>query len=235
MRSGLPIATVVVVGVFAALAFASAGSGASPKTVVITATGPSPSTLSISPYGEVLFVNRDSSAHTVVVRQNAHARWTCSLAAADEPPPGSDQCIYPAAFVSRHSYTVDGQPRGEIVVAGLPRSVSLTARTHTIGLGSRLALHGKTRFESWPEATCDRNFTLLLLARPAHSPRFKRIAIFPVGPTKKNTPAVNNRCSYNWQRTVRPGIATTYVARVLGVARIWRVPTSRPFTVSIRR
>lgn len=235
MRSGLLIARAVVVGVFAALAFASNGSGAGPRTVVISATGPSPSTVSIGPYGEVLFVNRDSVAHTVVVQQNAHARWTCSLAAAGEPPPGSDRCLYHAAFVSRHSYTVDGQPRGEIVVLGLPRSVSLTARTHTIRLGRQLSLHGRTSFETWLDSTCGDKFTLVLLARPAHSPRFKRIAVFPVGANKKTPTAVNNRCSYSWQRTVRPGIETTYIARVLGVARIWRVPTSRPFTVSIRK
>jgi hypothetical protein len=182
----------------------------------------------------VLFVNRDSVAHTVVVQQNAHARWTCRLGPAGEPPSGSDQCTYGGGFVSRHAYTVDGRFSGKVVVVGLARSVNLTARTHTIALGSQLTLHGQITFESWPDNACTDTFSLAILTRHDRSQHFKRIANFPVRPTKKNTPATNNRCTYVWQRNVRPGVATTYIASVTEVARIWRPATSRPFTVLIR-
>jgi plastocyanin len=235
VRGGLLIARVAFVGVLAVLVFASDGSGAAVRTVAITATGTSPSTVSISPSGEVLFVNRDSVAHTVVLRQNPHARWTCSLGPAGAPS-GSDQCVYGAGFVSRHAYTVDGRFPGTVLVLGLARSVSLTARTHTVALGRRLTLHGKITFESWrtPGCTDAFPFSLAILTRHDRSQQFTRIAYFPVRPTRKNTPATNNPCTYVWKRSFRPGVATTYIAKVRGYARIWRLATSRPFTVQIR-
>lgn len=232
------MASGALVGLVAALMVVSDGSAAAKVvTVTITATGPSPSAVTINPNGEVLFLNRDSLAHTVVVRQNKHAQWTCSLSPAGQPS-GSDQCAYRGGFVSRHAYIVDGQFPGKVMVVGLPRSVSLTARTHTIALGNQLTLHGQITFESWPEnqgePNCTFTFSLAILTRHDHSQQFTRIAYFPVGLTKGNPPATKNRCTYVWQRNVRPGIATTYIARVRGLARIWRLATSRPFTVLIR-
>ena len=234
MRGWL-IAKLALVVVAAALVGVTDGSAA-PKvvTVMLTATGPSPSTVRISPYEEVLFVNSDSVAHTVVVRQNKHARWTCPLDSAGVPG-GSDQCTYRAEFVSTHAYTVDGQFAGTIFVVGFPRSVTLTARTHAIALGRQLTLHGQLTFESYPDdPVCHWTFSLAIFRRHNLSQHYTHIANFPVSPTMKNMPATNNRCTYAWQRSVRPGVETTYVARVRDVARIWKVATSRPFTVLIR-
>jgi hypothetical protein len=129
---------------------------------------------------------------------------------------------------------VDGRLPGTVVVVGLPRSVSLTARTHTVAVGSRLKLHGQITFESWRDPICANTFSLSILTRHGRSHNTKRIANFSVRPTKKNTPAANDRCTYDWQRNVRPGVATTYIARVTQVPRIWKLATSRPFTVLIR-
>jgi plastocyanin len=234
VRSWLLMARVALVGVVAALVVVSDGAAA-PKvvTVAIAATGPSPSTVRIGPDGEVLFVNRDSLAHTVVLRQNLHARWTCSLGPSGGP--GSNQCTYGAGFVSSHTYTVDGQFPGKVLVVGLARSVSLTARTHTIALGSQLRLHGQITFDiSDVMPNCDETFSLAILTRHDRSQPFKRIANFPVRPSNKDKLATNSRCTDVWQRKVRPGVATTYIARVTEVARLWRAATSRPFTVLIR-
>lgn len=235
MRSWPLIARIALVVVAAALMGVSDGSAA-PKvvTVMLTAAGPSPSTARISPYEEVLFVNGDSVAHNVVVRQNKHARWTCSLSPAGEPPSGSDQCAYRAGFVSSHPYTVDGQRAGTVVVVGLARSVTLTARTHTIALGRQLTLHGQETRDNQGDPVCYHapGGTVFLFARHERSQPFKRIAIFSSKPPK-NRLATNNRCTYDWQRKVRPGTATTYIVRMTETHRIWRVATSRPFAVRI--
>jgi hypothetical protein len=104
-----------------------------------------------------------------VVRQNAHARWTCPLAPAGEPS-GSDQCAYVTEFVSKHPYTVDGGFPGTVEVVGLARSVSLTARTHTIALGRRLTLHGQETLDSAGDPVCyGGRGTVFLLARHERS------------------------------------------------------------------
>ena len=234
MRSWLLMASVVLVAGVVAFASPSDGSaGMKLVTVAITAAGPSPSTVRIGPLGQVLFVNRDSVAHTVVVRQNAHAQWTCPLAPAGQSS-GGDQCTYGGnEYVSRHAYTVDGQFPGKVVVVGLPRSVSLTARTHTVALGSPLTLHGQVTFENWLGNVCDR-FPISILARHDRSQKFTRIAYLPARALQKGKPPTSNRCTYVWQRSFRPGVATTYIAKVRGFARVWRLATSRPYTVTIR-
>jgi hypothetical protein len=172
----------------------------------------------------------------VVLRQNAHARYTCPLGAAGEPPSGSDQCTWGAEFVSRHPYTVDGRPAGTVVVMGIARAVSLTAGTHAVRLGSQLKLHGRVTFDdavsTLGASACTGTFTVFVLARHERSQPFKRIAILPERPSKARR-TTNNECFFGWQLSVRPGVATTYIAKVTDFARIWRVAISRPFTVLI--
>jgi plastocyanin len=236
MRSWLLLARVALVGVVAALVVVSDGSAA-PKVVMvaITATGPSPSTVTVSPFGAVRFVNHDSVAHTVILRKNAHARWTCPLGPAGEPPAGSDQCENGnLGFVSSQSYTVDGRFPGKVVVVGLARSVSLTARTHTVALGKHLTLHGQITYETQGGPICRFSNLIRVLARTHRGKPFKRIAMFTVSPPK-NVRASKDRCTVPYQLTVRPGTGTTYIARVTGNARIWRLATSRAFTVLVGR
>jgi len=189
----------------------------------------------VQPFGAVLFVNHDSVAHTVVLHKNPHARWTCSLGPAGASPPDSDQCENGnLGFVSSQSYTVDGKFPGKVVVVGLTRSVSLTARTHAVALGGRLTLHGQVTYENQGDPICRFSNLVRVLARNNRSEPFKRLAMFTITPPK-NTRATKNRCTLPFQFTVRPGTATTYVAKATGAARVWRVATSRPFTVLVRR
>jgi hypothetical protein len=97
-------------------------------------------------------------------------------------------------------------------------------------------VHGQLRFESlYQGATfCTDVFVIRVLAR--HGPRqpFKRIAMFPVRPPKKNTRATHNSCAYPRQLNVRPGESTTYIAEVDGLHRVWAPAASSRFTVLIR-
>jgi hypothetical protein len=73
-----------------------------------------------------------------------------------------------------------------------------------------------------------------VLARHDRSQPFKRIAMFPIGGPPQSKKAVDNRCTYTWQRKVRPGQPTTYIAGTFGRLHVFKRATSRPFTVRVR-
>ena len=201
MRSWLLLARVALVGVVAALVVVSDGSAA-PKvvTVVITATGPSPSTVRIGPGKEFLWVNNDSVAHTLVF---AHGSY-CSLNPSGEPPPTIAPCdYYYAKRVGSFGYSVDGRFPGKVVVVALARSVSLTARTHSVRLGSQLTLHGQETFDNGGAPFCSHGGGLAetglrVLARHAAGQPFKRIAMFSLRTPTHKRPGKHG-CSYLWQ------------------------------------
>jgi plastocyanin len=233
MRSGLAVLNIAVVGVLAVLVFASDGAaGLKYLTVALTASGPSPSTLTRDAFnGEQLtFVNQDSVAHTVVF-----AKGHCSFTVV---PGGSGGCHDAGPNrTGTYPYTVDGKSPGTVHVVGLFRSVTVTARTHTIRLGRGIELHGEITIANQGSPFCAPAFgqALLVLARHARTQPVKRIAVFSAAGRRPHSKrAVNDRCSYSWQRLVRPGLSTTYMVKTFGGLSVWRSATSRPFAVLVR-
>ena len=217
----------------AALVVASDGSaGVKNVTVALTSSGPSPRAVTISAGSttQLLFVNTDSVAHSVVF-----AGGHCSFEIPPgEPTVGENPCEI--ASVHTYRYTVDGTFPGTVRVVGLPRSVSLTARAHTIKLGSRVKLQGRLAFDNMGAPFCasgNGGRVVLVLARHRPSDPFKRIAMFPARGRYSKT-AVNNRCTYRWQREVRPGISTTYIAKTFGWNFVYKPARTKPFTVLVR-
>jgi hypothetical protein len=231
------MARVALVGVVAALVVVSDGSAA-PKvvTIAITATGPSPSTVRIRPSEEFGFVNHDSVAHTLWFARRSKPSGYCNLNPVDQPPPTIAPCgVGIAERVGRIDYSVDNQFPGNIVVVALTRSVTLTARTHSVRLGSQLTLHGQeTYHDRTVTAVCTESFGTLLrvFARQAANKPFKRIAMFSLRTPTHKRPG-RRGCSYRWQLKVRPGITTTYIAQTERGAWFKRA-TSKPFTVMVR-
>jgi plastocyanin len=225
--------------VAAALGVVSDGSAA-PRvfTVAITATGPSPSTLRIR-VGDVWgFVNEDSVAHTLLFYRHARESGYCNLSPAGEPAPGAAPCEGPvitALKVGRYSYSVDGRFAGKVIVSALARSVSLTARAHSVRLGGRLTLHGQETFDNRTvSGVCVKGASevLRVFARHATSQPFKRIAVLRAGHPRTSGHGVHG-CSYRWQLEVRPGITTTYIVET-DSGPWYKQAISKPFTVLIR-
>jgi hypothetical protein len=136
-------------------------------------------------------VNTDSVTHSVVF-----AGGHCSFEIPPgEPTVGENPCKIDRVHTYR--YTVDGRFPGTIHVVGLFRSVTMTAVTHTIRLGSRIRLHGQVTFDSEGPGFCDPSAgeVLLVLARHARGRPFKRIAMFPIAGRPRSKRTVNARCS----------------------------------------
>jgi plastocyanin len=229
-RGWLLSAEVALVGALAAFAFPSAGSGyISSKSVSLTASGPSPSTLKMGAGNFMLFDNTDSVTHTVVF---ANGLCSLTLSPGEQAGPGNElgpdnpDCNDNFTFgVGSYAYSVDGTHSGTVDTLPAYRSVTLEARTHALRAGERLTLHGRV---AWDNTCCEFAttvpFPVVVLARSAGSDSFKVVA------------AVATRGL--WHVKVRPGVATTYIAKVSGQlpgALIWRQATSRPFTVRMRR
>lgn len=236
-RNWLAIGSGALVGVLAALAFASDGSAyVSSYPVSLTATGPSPSTLKFAAGRYMLFDNKDSVTHTVVF-----ANGRCSLIVTPGEAVGPGNSVNGSAhpdcndnfpfYVGSYAYTVDGKFPGTVETVPAHRSLTLTARTHRIRRGERLTLHGKVMWDN--NATylaTNAPFPVIVLARYARSHTFKAIATVSMGPV--------GDASGLWHLKVRPGIATTYIAEVNGQlpgGQIWKQARSRLFTVRMRR
>ena len=236
-RSWLLVAKVALLGVLGGLAFPSDGSGyTGAQPVSLTASGPSPSTLKMTAGQYMVFDNKDSVTHTVVF-----ANGLCSLTVTpgewvgpaysvngSQHPDCNDNVPF---YVGGYPYTVDGKVSGMVETAPAFRSVTLTARTHRVRRGQRLTLHGTARWDNnaTPMSSTP-PFPVIVLARYAGSHTFKAIATvtMPGGVDVQDS----------WHFTVRPGVATTYIAELTGQlpgGQIWRQATSRPFTVRVRR
>lgn len=209
--------------------------------VALTAIGPSPSTVRMYPISDVLiFVNQDSVVHTVVF-----ADGDCVLdVPPGEPPVNESHCVdhghgqWPL-YVGSYAYTVDGKFPGTVDVAGFPRSVSLTARTHTLRLGGQVRLRGQltlTNPSGGPGlcAFSGRHVyspVVRVLDRHDSNHPFQRIAMFSL---RLRGQSSSQGCDYPWHLKVRPGLRTTYVADSKLSANLWKPATSKPFTVRVR-
>jgi hypothetical protein len=231
------IASVALVGVLATLGFASDGSAYSSWTAVtLTAAGPSPNVFTTSATDVLVFWNKDTVAHTLAFTS---PDCTFSVPPGYEIGPGGQvinpgqQSLPPACddnftfYAGRYSYSMDGKFPGTIEVDALQRSVTLTARTHTIRRGTRLTLHGQVQFGgNFSPACCTPPFPVVIFARYDRGQPLKQIA-------RLRAP------DRSWHLRVRPGVRTTYIAQVSGQlpeGQIWtQQPSwSRPFTVLIR-
>jgi plastocyanin len=197
--------------------------------VSLTATGPSPNKVTMPTGDNVSFENTDSVTHTVVF-----ANGRCNLTL----PPGTkvSECNPNfLAFVGSYTYTVDNKFPGTVVTRPWRRSVTLTARTHTIRGGTRLTLHGRLRWDFQNDAWRPLwgPFHVIVLARHDSRHPFKPIATIP-----KRVP---QGIRQGWKLNVQPGVTTTYIAKATGgtpphwQGQFWASTKSRPFTVRIRR
>lgn len=209
--------------------------GAHGCLVSLTATGPSPSRVSMPAGWRLVVFNTDSVSHTVVFANglcsvslrpgDARVLWGCN-----------SNSVY-AFYAGSYSYTVDGKFSGTVVTTAERRSVTLSARTHTIRGGSRLTLHGLVTLDARGESP---PAPVIVLARHNSTQPFQPIA------------TVRTRGShqpmYGWKLSVRPNVTTTYIAEVTGQrlcyfpasrcaqpqGQFWANPKSSPFTVRIR-
>lgn len=205
--------------------------------VQLTATGPSPRTLTMHALGNVHFTSGDLEAHKVVF-----ANGLCSLTV--HPGTGPQGCTGAVfmEYAGVYGYTVDGTSKGKVVTTPLPRAVSLTARTHTIRGGTRLAIHGEVvRRNTCTWWSCAPPPPVVVLARHDSRQPFKPIA------TVRTRGA--RRVTYGWKLVVRPETGTTYVAEVTmqrvcyfpasrcahPQGQVWANARSRPFAIRIRK
>lgn len=231
MRRWMLIARVALVGVVGALVVASDGAaGLKYLTVTLTSSGPSPSAVQRPAFSGVslTFANSDAVPHTVVFASG------CSFTVS---PGGTGGC--PEAGPNRrgtYHYMVDGTFSGTVRVVGLFRAVTVTARTHSIKLGRSIKLHGVVTMANQGAPFCTPSLSrpVVVLARHNRNQPFKRIAMFPGRGRSHSKSAVDNRCTYTWQREVRPELSTTYIAKTFGGLYLYRPATSRPFTVMVR-
>jgi Cupredoxin-like domain len=199
--------------------------------VSLTTTGPSPGLLTMSAERFLEFYNPDSVTHTVVF-----ANGRCSLTV----PPGDALRVCPNNFsyyVGSYAYTEDGTFPGTVVTTPLPRSVTLTARTHTIRRGTRLTLRGQVVRSNTGSAPPP---PVVVLARHNTKQRFE-----PVATVRTRG---SHQATYGWRLSVQPGVSTTYIATVTAQrlcyypasrcahpqGQLWTNAKSRPFGVQIR-
>lgn len=201
--------------------------------VYLTGAGPSPSTLEMHAGQVVTFFNTDSVTHTVVF-----ANGLCSVTLAPgQGGYGGGFCSSRfTSLVGSYPYTVDGKFPGTVVTAPWPRSVTLTARTHTIRGGARLTLHGQVTRSNTGAAPPP---PVIVLARRSSQQPFKPVA------TVRTRGA--HKAVYAWKLEVQPGATTTYLAEVTTQrpcyfpasrcahpqGQIWANAKSRPFTVRV--
>jgi plastocyanin len=207
--------------------------------VDLTAAGPVPSTLTIHAGQVVEFSNQDSVTHTVVFA-NGLCSLTLTPGAGGHYGGGGGFCDNRFTFYpGRYRYMVDGNFPGTVVTVPVRRSVTLTARTHTIRGGTRLTLHGRVDPPGWRYHVSNppgwrTNVSVIVLARHNGKHPYRRIATVNPGLMAKDP----GNWRQDWTLTVQPGETTTYIAKVtaqLPSGQIfWSNAKSRPFTLRIR-
>jgi hypothetical protein len=187
----------------------------------------------------LFFANPDSVAHTVVFANGA-----CSLTLTpgegfsvgrDLVSPDWSCPDKPSFYAGSYAYTEDGKFPGAVTTVPVRRTVTLTARTHTIRGGTRLTLHGQVNPPGWRYHVTNppgwRTYvSVVVLARHNRKHPFRPIATI--------NPGLMARVPGNWRQqwllTVQPTETTTYIAKVtsqLPQGQIWTNAKSRPFTV----
>lgn len=232
MRRRSLIVQLALVGVLALLAFPGSSSALRPTFVItLTPSGPSPAVLKIpADLGSLWFRNTDTATHAVVFENGS-----CSIQVA---PGAGAQCPGELSFpgyVGDYEYTVDGTSHAHLVVDAIGRSVSLVARSHSIGHGSRLTLHGRLQEanSNWSPPSAGSPQPIIVLARPDRHHAFHRIAVV----TARWDRAATKRAPFGelrWQFGVRPRAKTIYIAEANFQPKggqVWQRAWSKPFRV----
>lgn len=230
------IAQVVFVGLLAVLAFPGEGSAVRPQFVIsLTSDGASPAVLKTEAgLGPVFFSNTDTVTHTI-----AFANGACSMQVSAG---SSEQCPSTAfmGYAGDYAYTVDGTRQGQLDVEAVGRSVSLVTRSHSVGRGSRLRLHGRLEEanSNWSPPGPGSPQPIIVLARPDRYHAFHRIAVVRA---KVIHPIRTNDAPFGrllWQLHVRPRATTIYMAEANyqpQAGRVWQRAWSKPFRVRVGR
>ncbi len=222
------IAQVALLGVLAVLALPSSGSALSAVFISLTPTGPSPAVLTIPAGLYPVWINQDTVPHTVAFANG------CSIQVA---PGGYGQCTRGfSSVVGDYAYTVDGTAVASIVVTAEGRIVTLGAKSHGIGRGSELTLHGKLAVATQsPAAFQGLRQPVIVLARPDRYHPFHRIAVVTAKPHRSKSPASAHSV---WQLRVRPRARTIYIVEANSQpagGQYWERAWSRPFRVRVGR
>lgn len=220
------IALAVVGGVL--LAFPSASSAGEALAVIqLTPSGPTPASLTlVLDDGGLVWQNSDTVTHTVIF-----ADGLCSI----QVPPGEEMGCSTAWHVGQYSYTVDGTMQASITFVPQSRSVTLTARSHTLKRGAHLRLHGLLDYGTGSSVTTCCYFTgmpvMVLARRDRHHP-FQQVANAATG--RLGAGGTN---SWPWWLDIHPKATTIYIAEVNyqpDSGQEWQNATSKPFKVVVR-
>lgn len=222
---------VALAGVLAAIVFPADGSALSAVFITLTPTGPSPAVLTIEAGLYPVWRNNDTVTHAVVF-----ANGSCSIQVA---PGAIGQCIdgYGGGYVGNYAYTVDNTFPGNIVTVAASRSVSLTAKRHTIRRGTVLRLHGRLQDYdgSPPGPGTEQPITLLARHDRYHPFRRFKVVMAKLHPTPKSH--VHPWGELVWQLRVGPRTRTTYIAEANYQppgGQVWQQAWSKPFKVLVR-
>jgi hypothetical protein len=225
MRRSRIIGLLAVLGAVV-LGFPSAGSAlVGQPLIVLTASGPSPSVLSVGVGGRSpSWFNQDQLPHTVTF---ANGLCSVQLAPGDRGECSNDFF----ASVGQYPYTVDGTVQASVNVSLYRRTVTLTARSHTIERGARLLLHGTLDYDvlGGSPPVFETNMPVTLLARhDSHHP-FTRVAVTAKLKTRRSLSS-----DFPWKLYVHPRRTTIYMAEATSSADSWQPAKSRPFKVVVR-
>jgi hypothetical protein len=221
------IGQVALVGVLAVLALPSSGLAFSAVFIYLTPTGPSPAVQTIPAGHYPVWVNQDTVTHTVAFASG------CSIQVA---PGGYGECNngLPSG-VGDYPYTVDGTVQASIVVTAEGRTVTLTARRHTISRGSELLLRGALAVaQTSPPVLSGPRQPVVVLARPDGRRSFHPIAVVTAKPHRWHGGSSANVHSV-WRLRVRPQVSTTYIVEARYQSQYWQRARSGPFRVRVRR
>ncbi|HET8556434.1 MAG TPA: hypothetical protein VFL58_03900 [Gaiellaceae bacterium] len=206
---------VALLGVVTALAFPADGSALRAVVIVLTPTGPDPSALTLPVGLYPVWQNGDTSTHAVVF-----ANGLCSFELA---PGGFGEC--PIGLPIGHfAYMVDGTIQASIDVVPEGRSVTLTARSHTIREGGSLRLHGELSVPILSPPVRPAPQPVIVLARPDRYHPFHRIRVVT---------AVTHGWHLQWQLRVGPRARTIYIVEANSDTQFWQRAWSKSFRVSV--
>jgi hypothetical protein len=207
---------VALLGVVTVLAFPADGFALRAVVIVLTPTGPTPLALTLPVGLYPVWQNGDTSTHTVVF-----ASGLCSFQLA---PGGFGEC--PIGLPIGHfAYTVDGTIQASIDVVAEGRSVTLTARSHTIRQGGSLRLHGELSVPILSPPVQPGPQPVVVLARPDRHHPFHRIRVVT---------AITHRWHLQWQLRVQPRARTIYIVEANSQTDFWQRAWSKSFRVTVR-
>lgn len=156
----------------------------------------------------------------------ASADGLCTIQVA---PDAERQCS--AWHVGRYSYTVDGTFQASITFVPEARSVTVTARTHTVERGAHLRLHGLLEYGTGgqPPQIGFTDMPVKVLARPDRRHPFEQIATAATGKGRGG--------AWPWWLDLHPKRTAIYIAEVTYQPgqEWWQNAASRPFKVRVSR